>query len=78
MYYHNYQNTSINDKQEYTDTNNDTLTLVTPGMNSTFKYLITHTKEEFFFCVIDYIRESLYIFENRYLAFILRSHKINR
>ena len=43
MYYHNYQDTNINDMQEYTDTNNNTRTPVTPGMKSTFKSLVTHS-----------------------------------
>ena len=43
MYYDNYQDTSINDTQEYTDTNNNIQTLVTPGIKSTFKSLVTHT-----------------------------------
>ena len=43
MYYHNYQDTRINDTQVYTDTSNNTRTLVTPGMKSTFKSLVTHT-----------------------------------
>ena len=43
MYYDNYQDASINDIQEYTETNNNTRALVTPGMKSTFKSLVTHT-----------------------------------